>query len=354
MITPLTQLRFEELCAFIESHSSGRWLILSHDNPDPDSLVSALILARILRRRFHLPVTLAYGGIIGRAENRELVRVLGVEMSRLRHISWKNYAHFALVDTQPRTGNNQLPNNIVPDLVFDHHPARRDSAASHFVDIRVDYGATASILAEYLLAAKVPIPGTAATGIVYAIQSETLAFSRESSGPDRRLYDHFYPLANKRSLGRIQYPRLSLENLRTLHDALESLQEASNVIICHLSEIETPDAVPEIADVLLRLEGKTWCLTTGPYEGRLYLAIRTTNTRANAGRAMRRLIGRRGKGGGHGMIAGGWISLGERSELEKEQRRVSERLLALLKRDSVRLVPIQIDRTATPVGPPAK
>ena len=39
---------------------------------------------------------------------------------------------------------------------------------------------------------------------------------------------------------------------------------------------------------------------------------------------MRRIIGRRGKGGGHGMIAGGWIDAskltdpGERRELQKK------------------------------------
>ncbi len=345
MITPQTQARFEELCAFIEANPDGRWLILSHDNPDPDSLVSALLLARILKRRFRLQVTLAYGGIIGRAENRELVRTLGIKMSRLRHISWRNYKHFALVDTQPKTGNNQLPAEIIPDLVFDHHPQRRDSATSPFVDIRVDYGATASILAEYLLASGISVPRSAATGVVYAIQSETLAFSRESSGPDRRLYDHFYPLANKRSLGRVQYPPLSFEKLRTLHDALENLQEAANVIVCHLPEVDSPDAVPEIADILLRLEGKTWCLTTGPFEDRLYLALRTTNTRANAGRAMRRLVGRKGKGGGHGMIAGGWITLSDPAQAQKEQSRVAEKFLKLLKRKPLRLTPLQIRRS---------
>jgi nanoRNase/pAp phosphatase (c-di-AMP/oligoRNAs hydrolase) len=81
--------------------------------------------------------------------------------------------------------------------------------------------------------------------------------------------------------------------------------------------------VPEIADLLLRMEGKTWSLATGYFNDRLYLSIRTTNTRADAGGVMHRLIGRRGKGGGHGMIAGGWIDAAkvtapaDRRELQK-------------------------------------
>ena len=109
MISELTRTKFVELTRYLGQRRKGRWLVLSHDNPDPDALISAAMLGQILERRFHCRVTLAYGGIIGRAENQEMCRLLGLRMSRLRHINWKNYRHFALVDTQPHTGNNQLP-----------------------------------------------------------------------------------------------------------------------------------------------------------------------------------------------------------------------------------------------------
>ncbi len=95
-----------------------------------------------------------------------------------------------------------------------------------------------------------------------------------------------------------------------------------SLILSHLDEVGQPDIVPELADLLLRMEGKTWSLCTGYYGDRLYLSIRTTNPRADAGALMRRLIGRRGKGGGHGRTAGGWIdaarlsAAGERARLQ--------------------------------------
>lgn len=344
MISAQTQSGFEALSRYISRRKKGRWLVLSHDNPDPDALASAAILGHILERGFHRRVTLAYAGIIGRAENQEMCRSLKLSLSRVRHINWSNYRHFALVDTQPQTGNNQLPADVRPDLVIDHHPQRRESGVSPLVDIRPEYGATASILAEYLLASGAPVTRRAATALVYAIHSETQSFSRESSGPDRALYDHFYPLANKRTLGRIQFPKLPLTYLRTLHEALGSLEEAGSVIVCHLARIETPDNVPEIADLLLRLDGKTWCLTTGPFEDRIYLAIRTTNTRANAGRAMRRILGRKGKGGGHGMIAGGWFPLDRRRDDPKHlQLWLAQRLLHVLKKDSSKFTPLHLE-----------
>src|SRR5512143_1821750 len=128
MISDLPRERYSDFSETVRSSTRrGRWLVLTHDNPDPDALASTAVLARLLRQTFKRPVTVAYGGIIGRAENREMVRCLGLKFSQLRYIKWENYQHFALVDTQPRTGNNQLPREIVPDLVIDHHPLRQAS-----------------------------------------------------------------------------------------------------------------------------------------------------------------------------------------------------------------------------------
>jgi nanoRNase/pAp phosphatase (c-di-AMP/oligoRNAs hydrolase) len=327
---------------YIATTSRGRWLVLTHDNPDPDALAAGIALAKLLRQRFSQRVTVAYGGIIGRAENLEMVRALKLELSRLRHIQFKNYRHFALVDSQPRTGNHQLPDEIVPDLVFDHHPLRRATAEVPFVDVRTDYGATASIVAEYLIAADVPLTRNEATAVVYAIRSETLEFSREAAGSDRTLYDHFLKLADKRLLGRIQNPPLPLAYFASLHDALENLATVDSLILSHLGPIPQPDIVPEIADMLLRLQGKTWALVTGQFEGRVYCSIRTSNPRADAARLMRRLLGRRGKGGGHGMIAGGWLAVSDREPVAKQQADLGRRLAKLLRKKPEKLTELRL------------
>ena len=342
--------------AQIAGSSRGRWLVLTHDNPDPDAVAAGVALVKLLRHHLSQRVTLAYGGIIGRAENLEMVRSLKLEMSRLRHIQFKNYRHFALVDTQPRTGNNQLPDDITPDLVFDHHPLRRATTEVPFVDVRTDYGATASIVAEYLLAAGVSLTRKEATAIVYAIRSETLDFSREAAGSDRMVYDHFLKLADKRLLGRIQNPPLPLDYFSSLHDALENLSSVQSLVISHLGAVSQPDIVPEIADLLLRMQGKTWSLVTGQFEGRIYCSIRTSNPRADAARLMRRLLGRRGKGGGHGMVAGGWLPMSEREPAAKQQVELGKRLARLLRKKPEKVTELKLRPEPAPPAegqPPA-
>ncbi|HEV7505534.1 MAG TPA: DHH family phosphoesterase [Thermoanaerobaculia bacterium] len=348
MITETTLEAFAALKALIERQEKpGRWLVLTHDNPDPDALASAQILARVLRQACRQKVTVAYGGIIGRAENQEMVKSLRLPFSHIRNLSFKRYRHFALVDTQPRSGNNQLPLRVVPDVVIDHHPLRANTQGGPFYDIRPKYGATATLLAEYMLAAGVKPTHALATALIYAIRSETLDFAREHIGPDKAIHDLFFPLANHRLLARIQSPRLPLSYFANLHDALENLESVDSLISSHLGAVEQPDIVPEIADLLLRLEGKTWSLVTGYHQDRLYLSIRTTNPRADAGSLMRRILGRRGKGGGHGMIAGGWVDASKMAapaERRELQRKLGTRLARELKKNPEKMVRLELRR----------
>jgi nanoRNase/pAp phosphatase (c-di-AMP/oligoRNAs hydrolase) len=345
MITDTTRECYARLQETVQAGKSRRWLVLTHDNPDPDALASALILGRVLRTALKQNVTLAYAGIVGRAENREMMRALRLPFCHIRELTLKSYRGFALVDTQPRSGNNQLPSRVVPDVVVDHHPVRQNTQNGPFFDIRPEYGATATILAEYMLAAGIQPTHAEATALIYAIRSETQDFAREFTGRDKTIYDHFFPQANHRLLARIQSPRLPLTYFANLHDALENLESVDTLVISHLGRVEQPDIIPEIADLLLRLEGKTWALCTGFYQDRLYLSIRTTNGQAEAGSLMHRLLGRRGKGGGHGRTAGGWVDLSKVPEGEARrmlQREIGVRLARELKKNPEKLTRIEL------------
>jgi len=341
VITDQARARFAAFSEHVRGQQgAGRWLVLMHDNPDPDALAAAALLARVLRGAFRRRVTVAHGGIIGRAENREMVRALGLELSHVRNLQWKNYRHVALVDTQPRTGNNQLPERTTPDLVIDHHPLRKATQAAGWSDVRTGYGATASICAEYLLLAGLEPSRRLATGLVYALRAETQDFSRGAAqGPDKEIYDTFLPLVDKRLLARILYPPLPLGYFVNLRQGLENLLTVGPLIVSHLGQVQQPDIVPEIADLLLRMAGKTWSLVTGIHGERVYLSIRTTNPRADAGRLMRRLLGRRGKGGGHGMMAGGWVPISKApgGDVPALQSQLAARFASLMKRNPDRL-----------------
>jgi len=343
MPSEATKTRFAALSGVVTATSPReRWLLLTHDNPDPDALASTAALAVILRRRFKRRATIAYGGMIGRAENREMVRALRLDLSHLRHLNRRNYQHFALIDCQPWTGNSQLPDGVVPDVVFDHHPLRKKTLTAPFVDVRPSYGATATILAEYLEAAGIAPTRALATGLVYAIRSETQDFGREAAGPDHAAFDRLLGRVDRRTLSKIQNARLPLSYFGNLRRAIDGLLGVANLVVTSVGRVDQPDIVPEIADMMLRMEGKTWSLATGSHGDRLYLSIRTTNPRADAGNLMRKLIGKLGKGGGHGTMAGGWVTIPKTASdggraLERE---IAQSFVRAFKKKPDRLQPI--------------
>ena len=51
-------------------------LILPHNDPDPDAIAGAVGLRYLLSKRLEIDVQIGYRGIIGRAENKAMVRYL--------------------------------------------------------------------------------------------------------------------------------------------------------------------------------------------------------------------------------------------------------------------------------------
>lgn len=284
-----------------------RLIVLTHDNPDPDCVSSAITLAYIAKNKFKIPAVVKYSGMVGRAENRAMIRVLGLRMAPIADADFKRAGTgFALVDMQPGTGNSSFPGNRKAAIVIDHHPMR-DTTKAEFADVRTGYGATATILTEYLLESGLEIPSKIATALSYGISSETQNLGREASPNDIEAYLALFPLSNKKFLASIEHPRLSRDYFITLNRALHHTFIYKNAVATTLGEISNPDFVPFIADFMLRLERMTWSICLGRFKDRIVVSIRTTNVKGEAGRFLRRLIGKRGTAGGHGMIAGGQV-----------------------------------------------
>ena len=87
---------------------AGNLLILPHNDPDPDAIASAVALRYLLAERLGMESKIGYQGIIGRAENRMLVRYLSQPLRPLTDADLAGKVSIALVDTQPGAGNNAL------------------------------------------------------------------------------------------------------------------------------------------------------------------------------------------------------------------------------------------------------
>ena len=310
----------EQLEKMLEAlHGFKRLTIVTHDHPDPDALASAVGLRHLLHVTSQVSCSIAFGGTVGRPENRALVRMMKLPAFNPKALVPTEARAFALVDTQPRVGNNSLPETAVPRVVIDHHPLRRQTKQVPFHDIRIDYGATATLVSDYLVAARAPIDGRLATALCYAISSETQNLGREAAPADIAAYTRLFPIANKRELAKLVTPKRPRAFYRDVARALHHGFLYRNVIGTWLAAVDHPDIVPQLADFLLRHERVSWSIGLGYYGPRLHLSIRTTQTQAHCHRMIRELVGKSGKAGGHGMIAGGFIDCGELEPADKKQ-----------------------------------
>jgi nanoRNase/pAp phosphatase (c-di-AMP/oligoRNAs hydrolase) len=316
----------------------GQALVLVHDNPDPDAMAAGEALALLLRTTAGLPTTIARGGIIGRAENRAMVSVLGLEHTDVSAIRFDDFAVIALVDTQPETGNNSLPVGHRVDIVVDHHPVRPGATRAPWCDIREDFGASSTITWTYLRDKRIPIPQTVATALLYAIKSETKDLGRESSNHEFEAYLSLLRQADLEKLHAIAEPKVSVAHFAVLDRALRAAEVRDGLVTANLGELPYPDVVAEIADMLLPYDAAHWVLCVGQHRGNVHASLRTDVEHAHAGGIMRRVFDGRGAAGGHGQIAGGKLHGAVRDDAE----------LTTVYIDLVRRLCAQLEITDTP------
>jgi nanoRNase/pAp phosphatase (c-di-AMP/oligoRNAs hydrolase) len=292
-----------------------RALVLTHDNPDPDALASGFALRELLNSLLPLEATLGFAGMIGRAENRAMVQVLDIGPTPLTTLSLDEFDGVALVDTQPGTGNNSLPESLPLRAVIDHHPRREGIEAPH-IDIRTNYGATATMMTEYASVCGMQISQALATALFYAIRSETQDLGREASEPDRMAYFYLLARADMGAVAQIQRARVPRDYFRAFRDAVDKAEVAGNIVITDLGNVGSADMVAEIADFLLRLQGAEWSIAIGRNENMLTVSVRTTDPYAHAGRIIREAVRGLGTAGGHGTMAGGQIPVNDKNQDE--------------------------------------
>jgi nanoRNase/pAp phosphatase (c-di-AMP/oligoRNAs hydrolase) len=314
---------------------SNRVLILPHNDPDPDAIASAVALRHLLAQRLGVEVNIAYKGIIGRAENKAMVRYLGYPLRRLTGSDLRQPVPIAMVDTQPGAGNNALPSNSTAAIVIDHHPWLEVTAAARFADVRSDVGATSTILTEYLQAAGLEPSPPLATALFYGIKTDTMGLGRGASPTDTDAYFYLQPRIDVDALVEIERAQVPAEYFKSLSASVQAAQVHDGVVISYVGPISYPDLAAEMADLLLRLEGTRWVICIGVYQDNLILAVRTRSRRGGAGQLVRAIVGDRGTAGGHGAMAGGQVPM-QGEDPEQVARQLSRDALQFLK------VPAQI------------
>lgn len=314
-----SQAKLQELLALLSIRPHIRPLILCHNNPDPDTIASSYALSYLLSKKMGIRSTLGYGGVVTRAENKAMIQRLKIKMINLKKISPSKYDSVILIDAQPRTGNNLMTSReALPLAIIDHHPFRKLSQKAAYVDVRPEYGATSTIVTEYILAAGLKIPKSVANALLYGLKTDTNSLIRGACKADYYAFNHLVPLTNPRVIAYIEKPELPKKYFEELAKGLSNILIFKDAAVTNLGTISTESIVPELSDTMLRIEGISWSLCIGEIEDQLVLSLRSKSRKFKAGTILVRLVGKIGSAGGHREMAGGIAPVGGLTEMERK------------------------------------
>lgn len=287
--------------------SREKLAILLQPDPDPDGIACAYALRALLGRKSPTAPLVSFGEV-QRPENRAMVEALGIEVRTVDPDALEEFDGLALLDVQPTVFGENPPARVRSvDLVIDHHPERSGYDAV-IRDIRPAYGATSSILTEYLRAAGMEIRPRLATALVYGIKSDTQLLGRETSRQDMTAFAFLHSFHSPALLRRIERPALPHDGLRALGRALSRTRVEEGIHLLVLGRVRE-DVIPQVADLGLQAEGAEWAIAAGAVGSDLVFSVRNVGYVRAAGDVVRAVVEGLGVGGGHRSMAKGIIPL---------------------------------------------
>lgn len=319
----------QELEKVIASTADKPHVILLWGHPDPDSIGSAMAHKRLCER-LGASATIAHVLPVSRAENRALIKLLNVPMTKVADTAdLEAYGYLALVDTSASESSIKLPDSLKLLTVVDHHrPATVPKA--DFVDIRHDVCSTCTIYAEYAERGLAPLgadgadDAAVATAMFFGIQTDTDDFGF-ATPTDLRAAAYLKPFCDAETLSRIGRRTLTAEAMNAVGRALADLEVIRDFAIAGVGRVSANnrDAIPMAADFILRREDIDTVLTYGLVEDRIDGSFRTRRASVDPAAFMLSAFGEDGQGrpygGGRSDMGGFRIPLGMLAECDNEE-----------------------------------
>ena len=314
------------------SNWTGTLGIITHKNPDPDAISSAMALAAIAAEASagNLKTRILYEGAVGHQENRAFVNLLEIKMDHLTPAVLAECDYLAMVDCPGPGMNNDLDKDAKINIIIDHH-SREGVVLTYepdYIDARTDAGATASIMTQYLQELYTPIDTKLATALYYGIRSDTREFQRNIHPHDLHNAAFLLPLTDQSLLEIIMTPSMSQDTIDTYGKAIENRSVKHGYLFTNVGYVRNRDSIPQAADLLLNLEGVTTALVCGITDTAIIMSGRNKDIRLHIGDVMKEAFSPipGASAGGHATMAALSIPLSAFGPLVKDK----EELLSMV------------------------
>ena len=273
-------------------------------NADPDAMASAMALKRLVWRQVSA-TTIAHINTITRPDNLAMIRLLKLDILPVQKVDTDQFTRFAIVDSQP--SHHESFDGINFDIIIDHHPDT--GAKAPFTDVRPNYGATSTIMTQYLRAGKIKPSAKLATALFYGIKTDTMNFQRKAVIEDVNAFQFLFRYVNVHIAHSIDQAEMTPDFLKYYRIALEFMRVRKQRISVHIGPVSNPDICVSIADFFMKIHDIAWSVVSGTYQGRLIIIVRNDGARKDAGKLLSEVFEELGQAGGHKAMARAEIPL---------------------------------------------
>jgi nanoRNase/pAp phosphatase (c-di-AMP/oligoRNAs hydrolase) len=313
--------------------------VIIHNFPDPDAISSALGIMTLIKHLGFKFGDIYYTGEISHPQNRTLVSLLNIQMIDYNENPFTNGSDAILIDTN-NVGeeSNQAyikPENVNIIAVIDHHKGK------HPKNAKVDYrqtGSCASIVWDYLNQSNFDFNDEnahiLATALITGIFTDTNSLMSDNiSELDFQAYQDLLKYADNQKLRSIMnYPLPTyLFELRQKAFQEENQMNVESTIVCGIGIIKPAkrDALPIIADELLRMSGITTSIVFAIVDECIDISIRSNDIALDITSFVQDVFGTGGgkQGAGRARIPLGFFSMNESDEHNNNIWELSKKLV---------------------------
>ena len=305
--------------------------IQTHNFPDPDAISSAFGLQKLLAHK-NIDATICYKGKIDRYNTLKLIELLEIHLENLEKIEadLEEDDEVILVDAQKGNSNIiDMTGTVI--ICFDHHPTY-EKAEYRYADIRPEYGACATMIAEYFFESSIPMDTRTATALSYGIRSDTDRLSRGTCKKDMEMLYRMYDMSDQGMIQMLENRELYFEDLMAYSRAIENIKVYGTVSFTSTGE-NCPEAlIASVSDFMLALVEVDFSVVYAIQHNGIKLSVRSEEGVHDAGKIISRALKGFGNGGGHAAMAGGFIPFTDKSGCAEELINVAqERILEEIK-----------------------
>lgn len=286
-------------------NKNERWLILLIG--DPDALASAMGLKRVLAKKVQ-NVSFCITNQMTRPDNLAMLKYLQIPIQRFSTSLAANFDRYALVDSQPH--HHPDFNNFNFSVVIDHHPLSKDSPVhAEYNEIKPEYGATSTIMTEYLYNSNIRPGKLLATALLYGIKTDTHSFEQNFHEADIKAFRYLSKYADHLILRKIVRSEFRVDWLKYFSQAFRKMRLIGDGLTVFMGQVDSTDILVILADFFLRVHDITWDIVSGVTENSLVIIFRGDGIKSNMGNLAQRLFGDFGYAGGHKSMARAEIPL---------------------------------------------